>query len=184
MRIKRLFDLFFLTWSIHISNIEVYIYLRIINKLSVSSAYGFSELENMKHSWHFLVGYFFFIWTELEKISFNQEIPQDFDVIRYIWRIFFSGVEVSSIFTPHTFKMLKQIRDRPLTTLTREHDSNLILRSLWTKWVGPLQNSLESSRTLSQAPNKVEMPEGFLKNPVSNRADQNRKLQNFLHLAA
>lgn len=43
---------------------------------------------------------------------------------------FFSGVEVSSIFTPHAFKMLKQIRDRPLTTLTREHDSNLILRSL------------------------------------------------------
>lgn len=183
MRIKRLFDLFFLTWSIHISNIEVYIYLRIINKLSVFSAYGFSELENMKHSWHFLVGYFFFIWTELEKISFNQEIP-----ILMLYgtfeEFFFSGVEVSSVFTPHTFKMLKQLRDRPLTTLTREHDSNLILRSLWTKWVGPLQNSLESSRTLSQAPNKVEMPEGFLKNPVSNPADQNRKLQNFLHLAA
>lgn len=183
MRIKRLFDLFFLTWSIHISNIEVYIYLRIINKLSVSSAYGFSELENMKHSWHFLVGYFFFIWTELEKISFNQEIP-----ILMLYgtfeEFFFSGVEVSSVFTPHTFKMLKQFRDRPLTPLTREHDSNLILRSLWTKWVGPLQNSLESSRTLTQAPNKVEMLEGFLKNPVSNRADQNRKLQNFLHLAA
>ena len=113
MRIKRLFDLFFLTWSIHISNIEVYIYLRIINKLSVSSAYGFSELENMKHSWHFLVGYFFFIWTELEKISFNQEIPQDFDVIRYIWRIFFQRSWSAVSFYPAHFQDVETITWSP-----------------------------------------------------------------------